>query len=63
MHEIWCLGSDGITCEVHSTAQMDVGSETVGHFATQYFSENGRRIPIIGRIAINISVKKFGHSC
>ena len=60
MHEIWCLGSDGITCEVQATARIDVCAETVGQFATKYITENGRRIPIIGQISINGSVKLLG---
>ena len=48
MHKIWCLGSNGITCEVHLTAKMDVGADTFGQFATHHFSENGCRIPVIG---------------
>ena len=60
MHEIWCLDSNGITRKVHLTAQIDVGDETVGHFSTHYFAENGRIIPIIGQISVNRSVKILG---
>ena len=42
MHEIWCLGSDGITREVHPTAQVDVGNGVVGQLLFDYLSENGR---------------------
>ena len=35
MHKIWCLISDGVTCEVHPTAQIDVGAETFGQFVTK----------------------------
>ena len=54
---MWCLCPDGVICEVHPTAQIDVVAETVGQFLTQYFSVNGRRIPIIGQISINRIVK------
>ena len=57
MHEIWCLGSDGITCEVQATAQIDVGAEIVGQFATQYIAEYGHRVPVIGQISFNRTVK------
>ena len=57
MHEIWSLGSDDITREVHPTAQIDVVAETFGQFATQYFAENGRKTPVIGKISVNRSVK------
>ena len=60
MYEIWCLSYDDVTREVHPTARIDFGAETVGQFATQYFSENGSRIPIIGRNSINGSVKILG---
>ena len=60
MHKIWCLGSDGVNCEFRPKAQIYVGAETVGQFVTQYFAENGRRIPIIGQISINGSVKILG---
>ena len=32
MHEIWRLGSDSVTCEVHPTAQVDVGAGVMGQF-------------------------------
>ena len=60
VHKIWCLGSDGVTCEVHPTAQIDVGAETVGQLSNQYFAENERRIPVIGQISIKGSVKLLG---
>ena len=60
MHKIWCLGSNGITCEVHLTAQIDVIAETVRQFATQYFAENGRRISIIDQISVKRSIKRLG---
>ena len=60
MHEIWCVDSNGITREVHPTAQVDVGAGVVGHFLSHYLAENGRRIPIIGQISINGSVKLLG---
>ena len=60
MQKIWCLGYDSVTREVHTTAQIYVGADTVGQFATQYFSENVRRIPIIGQISVNINFKLLG---
>ena len=60
MHEIWCVDSNGITREVHPTAQVDGGAGVVGHFLSHYIAENGRRIPIIGQISINGSVKLLG---
>ena len=60
IHEIWCLGSDSVTREVHPTAKIDVGAGTVGKFTTNYLAENGCRIPIIGQLSIKGSVKLFG---
>ena len=60
MHEIWCLGSDDITREVHPTAQVDVGAGVVGQFLPNYLSENGRTIPILGQIFFNGSVALLG---
>ena len=60
MHKIWRLGSDGITREVHPTAQIDIGAGTMGQFSYDYLAENGWRIPILGQISINGSVKMLG---
>ena len=60
MLEIWCLGSDGVTHEVHPTAQIDVVAENFGEFTTQYLSGSGCIIPVIGQISINRSVKILG---
>ena len=60
MHKIWCLGSDGVNCEFRPKAQIYVGAETVGQFVTQYFAENGRKIPIIIQISVNGNVKRLG---
>ena len=53
MHEVWCFGSDGITSIVYPTARVDVGAGVVGLFLSDYLTENGRRIPIIGQISTN----------
>ena len=60
MHKIWSLVSNDITCEFHPIAQVYVGGGTVGQFLTDYLSENGRRITILGQISINGSVKLLG---
>ena len=60
MHEIWSIGSDGVTCEVHTTVQLDVGSATVGQFLADYLSENAHRIPFLAQISINGSVNFLG---
>ena len=60
MHKIYCLGYDGITCELHPTAQVYVGAGSVGQLFSDYLAENGRRIFILGQIPINGSVKFLG---
>ena len=34
IHEMWCLGSDGVTLKIHTTALVEVGAGTVGQFTT-----------------------------
>ena len=60
MHEIWCLGSDGITHELHPKAQVYVNAGNVGQFSTNYLSKNSRRIPFLGQSSINGSVNLLG---
>ena len=60
IHEVWDFVSDGITHEVHSTAQVDAGNLAVGEFSSDYLNESGRRILILGRISINGSVEWLG---
>ena len=57
MHEVWDFDSDWITCEVHSTVQLDVGAGVVGQFSSNCLTENGRRIPILGKNFISGSVE------
>ena len=56
IHEVWCLGLDGIICEVHPTAHVEVPVITDEEFVTNYLHENGRRIHIIRQLSINDSV-------
>ena len=60
IHKLWCLGLDNITREVHPTTRVEVIAGTVGKFTANYLAENGRRIPIIGRLSINNSVHFWG---
>ena len=50
MHEVWDFGDDVITDDIkrkaHPTALVDVRSGVVGQFSSEYFTENGRRIPM-----------------
>ena len=59
-HELWCQGIDGICCKVHSTLRIEIPDGTIGKLITEYFSENGRRIRIIGEIFINGRVQFIG---
>ena len=60
IHEVWCLGSGSVTCEIHLTEKVEVGDGTVRQFTTNYLAENGRIIPIIGQLSINRSVELLG---
>ena len=51
------FGEVGVTPEVNPTAQVDVGNGFVGEFATNYLTEDGHKIPILGRKYINGGVK------
>ena len=42
------------------TAQLEVGAGNMGGFTTNYLAENGRRIPIIGKLYINGSIQFLG---
>ena len=57
---MWCLGSDGITHEIHPTAQVEVDAGTVVQFIINYLAENKHRISIIGKFSINGSVQLLG---
>ena len=60
IHEVWAFGEDGITREVHPTAQVDVGAEFVEEFAKKHLTEGWYRIPIFGRIYINGNFEWLG---
>ena len=60
IHEMWILGLDNITREVHSTSQVEVPSGTIRWFVTDYLAENGCRVQIIRKISINDSVQFLG---
>ena len=60
IHEVWTFGEDGVTREVHPTAQVDVGTEYFGEFVTDYVTPSWRRFPMFGRNSINESVEWLG---
>ena len=60
IHEVWDFGEDGVTREIHPTAQVDVSAGVFGEFATNCLTESWRRIPIFGRIFINGNVEYLG---
>ena len=57
IHEFWTFSEDSVTCEVHLTVRVDVGSGFVGEFATDYLNTSWLRFPLFGRSSINGSVK------
>ena len=48
IHKLWYLVLDGILLKIHPTAREEVLYGTVVEFVTNYLSENGRQILIIG---------------
>ena len=60
IHEFWTSGEDGVTREVHLTAQVDVGTGFVRESATNHLNEIWRRVPMFGRNFINGSVQWLG---
>ena len=63
IHGVWTLADDGITREVHPFARVDVSDFSRDCFKTDYFSENGRRVPIYGRKYFNGRVEWIGIPC
>ena len=57
INKVWSFGDNDVTHEFHLTAQIYVGAGVVGEFLSDYLTESGRRIPILGRISINGSVE------
>ena len=55
IHEAWTFREDWNTHEVHYFARADVGSFVRECFATNYLTENGRRVPMFRRKWINWS--------
>ena len=62
IHELSCLGLDGLSQKVHPTAHVEVPAGTVGDFVTNYLDENGCQIKIIGQLSVNDSVQFLGLS-
>ena len=58
--ELWSHGLDGISRDVHPTAQVDIPTGTVREFITEYLTPDGRQNIIIGQSSVNGSVKVTG---
>ena len=58
--EVWTFGEDGVTREVHPTAQVDVGAGFVGEFVTNYLTPSLRRIRMFGLNSINGGIQWLG---
>ena len=57
IHALWCMGFNGIIHEAHTTARVEVTAGTVREFMTDYLSENGGQIKIVGQLSVNNSAK------
>ena len=53
VNEVWILGEDGVTPEVHPTAQVDIDAGVVCKFATNYLNENGFETSIFCKKIMN----------
>ena len=62
INELWFLDLYGIIRKVHLTACVEVPSETVRYFVTNYLDENGCQIETIGQLSVNDSVQLLGLS-
>ena len=60
IHELWCLGLDGISHESHPTDQVEVIAGIIEEFLTNFFLENAHIILIIGKISVYNSVQILG---
>ena len=60
IHEVWNFGEDGVTREVHPTAQVDIGYGFVGEFATNDLTPSCSKVPMFGRNSINGSFQWLG---
>ena len=60
IHEVWTFGEEGVTREVHPTAQVDVGAGFVGELATNYLTPSWPRIPMFGLNSIYGNVQWLG---
>ena len=60
VHEVWDFGDNGVARQVHPKARVDVGAGVVGELLSDYLTESGRRISILGRVFIHVSVKWLG---
>ena len=58
--ELWSHGLDGISRNVHPTAQVDIPTGTVVKFITDYMTTYGRRNRIIGQYSFNGGVQFTG---
>ena len=59
VNEVWILDEDGVTPEVHHTAQVDVDARFLCKFATIYLTENGFKTSIFCENSINRSFEFF----
>ena len=60
VHEVWTFSEDGVTPEVYPTARVEVGAGSVGGFATNYLTADGRMIPMFRVNSINRSTQWLG---
>ena len=60
INEFWTFRKDGVTHELHPTAEVDTSAGFVGEFTTNYLTKSWIRVSMFGVNSINISVQWLG---
>ena len=60
IHELRSVAEEGITCEIHIFARIDVGDSRRDCFQTDYATEIGRSVAIYRQKSINGKVEWLG---
>ena len=56
-HKLWYYGLDGLSCNFHPIAQIDIDTETVREFNTEYLTNYGQKNRFICQYSVIGSAK------
>ena len=59
-NKLWHHGLGGLCRDVNPTARVDIPPGTDREFITEYLTNNGGRIIIIGQSSVNVNVQFTG---